>query len=168
MENKPDWTSFTRRIHIQKPTQLVFDAWTQKRLLETWFLEIAEFKDSNGVGRKPIETVQQGDTFSWKWNNWPHREEGEVLNIKNKELISFTFGPGGIVDVHLKESKFGTEVTLIQKQIPSDDKHKMDLFVGCYGGWTFWLANLKAWMEHGITLHATGLSEGDTTNLVNS
>ena len=68
MEKSIDWTTFTHRIHIQKPAQLVFDAWTQKRLLETWFLEIAEFKDSNGVGRKPIETVQQGDTFSWKWN----------------------------------------------------------------------------------------------------
>jgi hypothetical protein len=40
--------------------------------------------------------------------------------------------------------------------------------VGCATGWTFWLANLKAWLEHGITLHATGLSQADTTNLVNS
>jgi hypothetical protein len=27
--------------------------------------------------------------------------------------------------------------------------------VGCSNGWTFWLANLKAYLEHGILLHET-------------
>jgi len=27
---------------------------------------------------------------------------------------------------------------------------------GCSTGWTFWLANLKAWLEHGILLNDRG------------
>jgi hypothetical protein len=31
----------------------------------------------------------------------------------------------------------------------------MNIHVGCSNGWTFWLANLKAFLEHGILLNET-------------
>jgi len=34
--------------------------------------------------------------------------------------------------------------------------------------WTFWLTNLKAYLEHNITLHAKGLNQDETMDLVNS
>ncbi|MBT8283480.1 MAG: SRPBCC domain-containing protein, partial [Muriicola sp.] len=46
-------------------------------------------------------------------------------------------------------------VTLIQTNIPTDEKNKMNIHVGCSNGWTFWLANLKAYLEHGILLNET-------------
>jgi hypothetical protein len=40
--------------------------------------------------------------------------------------------------------------------------------VGCSTGWTFWLTNLIAYLEHDITLHAKGLKQYETKDLVNS
>jgi len=31
----------------------------------------------------------------------------------------------------------------------------LEIHYGCSNGWTFWLANLKAYLEHGILLNET-------------
>jgi hypothetical protein len=118
--------------------------------------------------RQAEEFVQKGDTFLWKWNNWDFTEKGQILKANGKDLISFTFGSGGIVTIKLNEFPNGTEIELTQKDIPTDDNSKMEIFVGCITGWTFWLTNLKAYLEHNITLHAKGLKQDETTDLVNS
>ena len=94
--------------------------------------------------------------------------KGQVLKANGKDLISYTFGSGGIVIVKLNEVSNGTEIELTQEDIPTDEKSKMDVFVGCITGWTFWLTNLKAYLEHDITLHAKGLRQDETKGLVNS
>lgn len=67
--------------------------------------------------------------------------------------------------VSLKESNNSMEKLLAQYEIPTDDKSKMDIFVGCNTGGTCWLTNLKeAYLEHGITLHAKGLKQEETVN----
>jgi len=68
----------------------------------------------------------------------------------------------------LKENIAGTDVLLIQDDIPTDEKSKIEFFVGCSIGWTFWMINLKAYLEHNVTLHAKGLKQDETTDLVNS
>jgi uncharacterized protein YndB with AHSA1/START domain len=163
-----NWGKFTKRIIINSPIDSVYRSWATKSEIETWFLEQADYQSSDGTYRKPGEPVQKGDQFSWKWHNWDFTEQGEVLKANGSDLISFTFGAGGKVDVSLKESNSSTEVSLTQYEIPTDDKSKMDIFVGCNTGWTFWLTNLKAYLEHGITLHAKGLKQEETKDLVNS
>lgn len=166
--NQLDWTCFHKRIYIDKPLTEVYDAWAIPKKLATWFLEKAEYSDSEGSLRSPDERIQKGDRHSWKWNNWEVIEKGEVLEANGKDRIKFTFGSGGNVQVELKPSIHGTEVILTQNEIPEDDESKMNLFVGCSTGWTFWLANLKAWLEHDITLHSKGLKQEETKDLVNS
>ncbi len=46
-------------------------------------------------------------------------------------------------------------VTLKQFEIPEDDESKLKIHFGCSNGWTFWLTNLKAYLEHGILLNET-------------
>ena len=43
-------------------------------------------------------------------------------------------------------------LTLRQYNIPTDPESTLNIHFGCSNGWTFWLANLKAWLEHGIHL----------------
>ena len=161
------WNTFTKRIRINKPIDSVYRSWATKGQIETWFLEKADyFLGSNK--RQLDELVQKGDSFRWKWNNWDFIEKGQVLEANGKDLISFTFGSGGIVTIRLHEIANTTEIQLTQKDIPTDEKSKMEIFVGCITGWTFWLTNLKAYLEHHITLHAKGLKQDETTNLVNS
>lgn len=162
-----DWNTFTKRIFIKKSVEEVYRCWATKSQIETWFLEKAEYK-SNEELRKPDELIQKGDHFSWKWNNWDIVEEGQILDANGKNFVSFTFGSGGNVDVELNDIDNFTEVVLKQYEIPTDEKSKIDIYVGCSTGWTFWLTNLKAYLEHGITLHAKGLLQNETENLVNS
>ena len=35
---------------------------------------------------------------------------------------------------------------------PGEPESTLQIHYGCSNGWTFWLANLKAWLEHGIHL----------------
>lgn len=167
-ETEIDWSSFRKRITIEKPMQEVYYFWATKKGIESWFLEKADYRDEANKFRKPNESVKQGDAFTWKWHNWDFEESGTILKENGVDLISFTFGSGGYVTVNLIPVEAGTEVILTQENIPTDDKAKIDFFVGCSNGWTFWLTNLKAWMEYRITLNAKGVNQGDTTNLVNS
>lgn len=162
-----NWNTFKKRILINKPIEDVYRCWSTKSQIETWFLEKADFRSSNGQ-RKPEELVQKGDEFNWKWNNWNFTEKGKIVKANGKDSISFTFGSGGVVSVCLKEKKGNTEVELTQSDIPTDENSKMEIFVGCITGWTFWLTNLKAYLEHNITLHAKGLNQDETMDLVNS
>lgn len=162
-----NWNTFTKRIHIKKSVRSVYNCWATKSQIETWFLEKADYKSVEDF-RKPDELIQKGDSFWWKWNNWDFTEEGQILDANGDNFISFTFGSGGNVDVLLKEKNDLTEVILTQYDIPTDEKSKMELYVGCISGWTFWLTNLKAYLEHDITLHAIGLKQSETTDLVNS
>lgn len=162
-----NWKKFKKRIIINKSLSTVYQCWTNKSQLEKWFLEEANFL-TNKSYRDPEESIKKGDSFSWKWHNWDIIEEGEILEANGHDFISFTFGTGGYVNIILKEKGKNTEVLLIQDDIPTDDKSKMEIYVGCITGWTFWLTNLKAYLEHGITLHTKGLEQEETDNLVNS
>lgn len=168
MEEAIDWTSFQKRIVVNKSLSEVYSAWATKSKIELWFLQEANYWDNNKNLRNGNELVQKGDTFTWRWHNWDFEEKGEVLKANNIDSISFTFGAAGHVHIELKPVSNGTEVILTQDNIPTDERSKKDFYVGCSTGWTFWMTNLKAWLEHGITLNVTGLSQSETKNLVNS
>jgi len=119
-----NWTSFKRRILINKPAASIYPCWATKSQIETWFLEKADYQ-SGKIIRKPDELIQKGDLYTWKWHNWDFTEEGQILEANGKDLLSFTFGKAGNVHVHLKEVSNFTEVTLIQDEIPTDEKSKM-------------------------------------------
>jgi uncharacterized protein YndB with AHSA1/START domain len=162
-----NWNTFTKRIIINQPIDAIYSCWATQAKIETWFLEKANFK-SGKILRRPDELFQKGDRFSWKWNNWDFSEEGQILEANGKDTISFTFGSGGKVNIKLNKINGMTEVILTQSEIAIDEKSKMDIYVGCITGWTFWLTNLKAYLEYGIILHAKGIKQNETKNLVNS
>lgn len=153
-----DWTQFTRRIIIHKPIEQAYQAWTQSGLVEQWFLDQADFKNPSGQPRTKQEPAQKGDRYAWKWHGWGSVAEGEVTAANGKDAIAFTFGTAGVVSVQLTETDRGTEIELVQKDIPDDDQGKRNYYNGCSLGWSFWMVNLKAWLEHGITLNETGIN----------
>ena len=69
----------------------------------------------------------------------------------------FTFDDSK-VSVKLEEKHNVTIVTLTQFEIPEDDESKFRIHFGCSNGWTFWLTNLKAYLEHGILLNETEIN----------
>jgi len=144
----PDWTTFTRRILISDPVEKVFEAWASPAQMEVWFLLNAVIED-----KPKTEQYQKEDTYRWTWHGWPnHTQEGKVLSVVANKEFGFTFGEAGKVLVTFQESDGRTELQLTQSEIPTDDLAKYQYYYGCTNGWSFWMINLKAYLEHGILL----------------
>lgn len=143
-----DWTKFHRKIRLNVSSQRIYDSWTKTNELRKWFLKDAIIIEgsSDGICRK-------GDKVDWYWNNAESIESLEILEANGLDQISFTFGDEMIVDLKIEKEDGLNILNLEQRNIPTDDKAKMDYYAGCKGGWTFWLANLKAYLEHQIVLH---------------
>ncbi len=158
MDTQQDWSIFNRRININKPVSELYKAWTTPAMIREWFLEKADFETASGEMRDSDDQVQVGDTYFWKWHGWGFTTEGTILETNGKDHLKFTFGEAGDVEVKLEEDENGTHVILSQKNIPTDEQSIKKYFYGCSLGWSFWLVNLKAWLEHGIKLNETGVS----------
>jgi len=59
---QPDWSRFCHKIYINATPQQVYDAWTTRSGLESWFLRKAEFTMPDGAVRAPDSPIQKGDT----------------------------------------------------------------------------------------------------------
>jgi len=147
-----DWTKFVRKIHINASIDKVYKCWATQHKLEKWFLKKAEFTSSDNLPRSSKEFIQAGDTYVWEWYNWEGSEKGDIIEANGKDKIVFAFADNE-VEVLLSRQKGRTLIVLTQSNIKTDEKSKMNNFVGCSNGWTFWLANLKAYLEYRIFLH---------------
>lgn len=151
-----NWSQFTRRVIIDKPIDEIFKLWSTGKGLETWFLKTARYTGPDGVERNPDSAYQVGDQYHWEWHQWDGHANGKVLEQNGTDRLKFEF-ESSIVEVEIEQFIDGRSlVTLIQSNIEEDDKSKLQIYCGCSCGWTFWLTNLKAWMEHGILLNESG------------
>jgi len=148
------WNSFTKKIYIKSTKEKLFWSWATEEGICSWFLRSAEYK-RNGNNIEPQEFVKAGDAYTWMWHNWDEQEEGTILEVQKNEFIRFSFAGNCEVLVTLEQQDDAVLVSLAQTKIPEDEKSKLQIFYGCSNGWTFWLVNLKAYLEHGILLNET-------------
>jgi uncharacterized protein YndB with AHSA1/START domain len=141
-KNKFDWSQFTQRVAVAAPVEKVFRMWTDPVQLRSWFLADAKID------------LKKGGEFEWKWLAGV-KEKGKVLSVKKPTKLSFTFA-GSVCDVTFKKDKRGSLVILHQHNIPETEKGKFDVHLNCSCGWTFYLTNLKTYLEYGIDLRETG------------
>ena len=148
------WSEFTRRIFINAPITETYRAWAIQGNMEKWFLKRAQFFDSRGNARNAGESIESGDTYEWQWYTWPEFDQkGQVTELITNESIAFDFKPAGNVQIDFERVNDNrTQVILKQFEIPTDEESKKSFFYGCSLGWSFWLVNLKAYLEHGIVL----------------
>lgn len=154
--NKLTWESFTKRIHIHATTEKLYWCWATSEGLTSWFLKDAVFLRDN----KPInksDFIKPNDSYFWYWHNWDGKEEWKIIETNGKDFIEFLFAGSCEVTINLEQKKEAILLSLTQSKIPQDEKSKLEIFYGCSNGWTFWLANLKAYLEHGILLNETGI-----------
>lgn len=158
--------SFTRRIIIQKDLKSVFDAWTIQGRMEEWFLKSAVYF-RHDVPLKAGKRAHERDTYQWIWHTWPDNiQEGVVTACEEYESFGFTFEPGGKVDVaFIERDKDITEIVLTQSEILSDGDAWYHYYYGCSLGWSFWMVNLKAFLEHGIVLDQRTVLYNDERNM---
>jgi uncharacterized protein YndB with AHSA1/START domain len=140
-------------IYIKAPLEKLYWCWATKEGIESWFLSNAEYKVS-GKQRDAKGYIEAGDSYVWKWHNWNGKEEGTILKANGKDCIEFSFADDICkVSVKLQQSNGNVLLTLLQYDMLTDEKTKMDIYNGCSCGWKFWLAHLKAYLENGILLN---------------
>ena len=155
--NALQWNSFEKKIYIKSSVEKLYKLWASEHGITSWFLNNAEFKNTEGNRRKEEELIQVGDSYRWYWHNWDGKAEGEITQANGIDSIEFSF-EGSMVSVKLEEKNDVVIVILKQFDIPEDDESKLRIHFGCSNGWTFWLTNLKAYLEHGILLNETEIN----------
>ena len=147
-----DWTKFTKRIAINSSQQTIYDAWTLPSETEKWFLSSAKYYDINGKLLDKNQRAERNCCYAWNWFLYAITETGKIIEANGKDLFQFTFAGNCMVKVSLKTNNQLVVVELTQWDIPTDEKSKKNIRLGCDSGWSFFLVNLKSVYEGGIDL----------------
>lgn len=165
--NHANWSAFTKRIPVKSTVEKIYRAWGTQEGLEKWFLRSAVFITTEKKQRERTSFIQKGDTFTWHWHGYSDSvfEKREVISANGKDQIQLTFSGGCLVTVTALPVGDITICELKQENIPSDDNPNTNLYVGCGEGWTFYLANLKSYLEGGLDLRNKDVT---ITKVINS
>jgi len=151
-----DWTQFTLRIVIAVPVSRVFTAWTDDTIITRWFTEIAK-----------VEPKKNGAIhFEWLAGD---KLDARFLAFEKDRKILFIFGSKGEkVEVSFKKVTGGTLCEIHQFDMSTSPKSKVSMHMGCREGWTFFLTNLKSYLENSVDLRSHTRSQSYRQNYVNS
>ncbi len=158
-----DWSKFNKKISINANSDAIFNSWTAQDSIEKWFLSKAEFKTNSNTTKDRFSTIEKGDKYVWMWHGSDNIAEGEIIENNGKDFLKFTF-LGCIVSVEIKIEAKETMIELIQSNIPLDEISRLNYYVGCSRGWTFYLTNLKSILEGGIDLRNKNKNLVDVIN----
>ncbi len=147
-----NWTMCVKKIAIKASLSDIYDAWTMAENMETWFLSRCIFNDLQGSPIDRKKQLENGFTYEWNWFLYEFNEHGKITNANGKDFIQFTFAGECLVDVKLSVHQDMVIVELIQKNIPTDDRSKREIRLGCDSGWSFFFVNLKSVYEGGLDL----------------
>lgn len=142
-----DWTSFTLSIAVKSDLATMYNAWTKAEEIEKWFLETCKYGNT-----AQNQNVSASGDYQWTWYLYEPIEQGKITQANGKDFFQFTFAGDCLVDIQLKEMGEHILVTLTQHNIPTDEKSKFNIRIGCLQGWTFYLTNLKSYYETGYDL----------------
>lgn len=156
VKEKHDWSQFKLKIFINKPVSKVFQAWTDEKILTEWF---------------PVKTIlepRKGGHLYFEWL-WGDKLDTKVISIAKNKSITFPFGSKGEkVRVRVKKEGLGCICEIHQYDMKISPESKWSMHKGCEVGWAFFLANLKAYLEHGIDLRSHDKKYSYRSGYVNS
>ena len=158
MPNPPkhDWSQFKLQILINKPVSKVFEAWTNDKLVSKWFTE-----------KTVIEPRKNGRLyFEWVAGD---KMEAKVISISKNRSFTFPFGnKGERVTVRFKKAGRGCVCEVHQYNMKTGSDSKWYMHKGCAQGWTFFMTNLKVYLEKGIDLRGHDRRRSYRQDYINS
>ncbi len=165
-DNSSAWSKFRKRITINAEPQAIYNAFASQMGLERWFLRKAQFLTTDGRVRKNDELIQAGDKYIWLWHGYGDEvtEKREIIEANNRNYLVFAFTGGCKVSVRIQKAAGENLLELIQENIEFEENPYQNLFVSCGEGWTFYLTNLKSYLEGGIDLRNTNVSIQNVIN----
>lgn len=129
-------------IQIAKPASEVFEAIVSPEQISNYFL-------ARSSGR-----IEEGANLTWRF---PEFDEdvpvrvGEVIQDRSVQLYWDNGDRETLIEFILEDRGDKTVVTVTEGTMPNDEKG-MKWLAGNTEGWAYFLAFLKAWLEHGINM----------------
>ena len=165
-----DLSEYKISVNISAQPYLVFSAWAAQGDMESWGMKEASFWSSEGEKLLPGELIEKDNTFTWLWHNWPGCIiEGRVESIEANRQIIFDLRSAGKVTITCEKTNLGyTKLSLFQNNFDFTQPNSYTLECWLYS-WSFWLVNLKAFLEYGISLSETNIPKNvnDKVEVVN-
>jgi uncharacterized protein YndB with AHSA1/START domain len=135
---------------------------------EKWFPNRCHFLTKAGKKRLKRELARKGDKV-YMWMVYGGGVDGteRILDARKDRMLKLSFGAAGRLEFTLKKSGKGTLLELVQDEIPTTPKARVEFHMGCRTGWTFFLTNLKSVLEKGPDLRESDPRRVKNTMLVN-
>ena len=171
---KYDWTKFKKEVYIQAPLEKVYDAWAVPSQIIQWFIEEAVYTQSSEEQRGATEQIGDGDSYYWSWHQ-DLEAAGKVFEVVPNQRLQFSFGKRSpdsdediLVDVEVSAEEDGyTKLSLLQSNMP-DTPYGHRYHLSCNLGWSFFMTNLKGWLEHGIDLREKNPNRVDAARAISA
>ena len=129
-----------QRQYIEASTSQVFKALTDADELVKWFVIKARFDP------------RKGGLVELDWPSRKHRA-GKILKFELDKCLEIPWSHGTRVRFDLKPTRKGTALTLTHEGWMEDKIWSQD-FIGHCVRWTYYLMNLKSWIEFGNDLRS--------------
>ncbi|MDZ4722729.1 MAG: SRPBCC domain-containing protein [candidate division Zixibacteria bacterium] len=134
-----DWTQFSLKIEITVPTDKAFAAWVDEKVINKWFAYGSTVDPQKG-GEYTLVNLD-GDKLTTT-----------IREIKKDRVLRIGFINKTEVEITFTKIKTGTRIELRQTGIKTTPAEIVETHLGCRQGWTFFLTNLKAFLEHKVDL----------------
>jgi uncharacterized protein YndB with AHSA1/START domain len=155
-----DWSKFQSEIFIGRHLSVVYRAWALPSEIQKWFIEVCEVSSRDNKPRGRDEFVQSGDQFRWHFDE--KQESGVFLEVSTDSRIAFTISGASRLSVKVtvlfQAVEGGTQILLSQENMPYSEEDRINWHLDSKVAWTFFLANLKAYLEHNVDLRVTKYS----------
>lgn len=130
---------------IKRPVKEVFEAFINPEITSKfWF--------TKGNGR-----LETGKQVKWEWEMYNVSVQVNVKEIeKNKRILIEWQGYGSPTTVEWIFTPYGDDATFVsvtERGFAGDGDAMVKAALGSTGGFTWALAGLKAWLEHGVKLN---------------
>ena len=131
--------TFTTKIAIKAPISAVWNALATEEGISKWFLSKAKLD------------VRSGGAFEFFWGDIS--TTGTFLNVIPEKKLSFTWWePVGAVTFELEEINDNEVAVICTATGYKTDDDGLRHYIEESKGWTFFMVNLKASLEHGLDL----------------
>jgi uncharacterized protein YndB with AHSA1/START domain len=131
------------RERILKPISEVFEAVVDPAKMSSYFTSAASGPMSPGA------------RVEWEFADVGGKGSVDVLEVERDHNIVFEWGPGGHrlrTTIKFIKDEPGTTVVTINERSFAMDDDGVKRAMGQTAGWTYFLACLKAYVQHGINL----------------
>lgn len=132
------------KIQIQKPSSEVFEAIVDPGKMSNYFI-------SESTGR-----MEEGKSLNWKFPEFDIVFPVRIGKIKKDEYISYFWnsedGKETFVEIVLTPGENNSTIVTVTEKERDNDEAGIKWLMSNSGGWSNFLACLKAYLEFGINL----------------